>query len=465
MPVQECEAEGKPGYQWGESGKCYTYPLGNEEARKEAKREAYIQGYAMGELNEMETQDWIPVETELATIVDVPIIHAGTFYPHNSELPFEVSEEDLDDIVEGSTLLQPVIQEAIHTGIYRGNEETSKRLTKSIPGQLNIKHQQPFASQELSTNFNDWIKEAVQGVTVSFQKKMIDGKNWVVKRFHHVRDDVAQTLQQQFPFRSSEFIPLKDPNTGKLYSKVERSTAFLDVLTPPAVPGQSPELVVEFAGTEEEPLTTIITTTGVNNIMAEKTQEKSANVSELQKMQDTLTAQTQALAELQARVDKAEADRAKAEEEKVKAKKEVTELQAVQAKVAELQVQNEELLSDKLVGQLIRVRTIGNEPFRITPAYREIIEPIIRKNGMIELAEGQSYRQAMTKIFDEIAELASKDAILLPLSTQGERSYKHDEQPKDFDDEVHELMEAENLEIGAAIERVTTKHQNNKKEN
>ena len=47
MPVMGCSNEGKPGYKYGESGKCYTYSEGDEEGRKRAKQKAYIQGAAI----------------------------------------------------------------------------------------------------------------------------------------------------------------------------------------------------------------------------------------------------------------------------------------------------------------------------------------------------------------------------------------------------------------------------------
>ena len=47
MPVMACSSEGKNGYKFGDSGKCYTYAAGDEEGRKEAKRRAYIQGAAI----------------------------------------------------------------------------------------------------------------------------------------------------------------------------------------------------------------------------------------------------------------------------------------------------------------------------------------------------------------------------------------------------------------------------------
>jgi len=44
MPVRRCHQDGKPGYQYGESGKCYTYTPGDETGRKVAKKKAVHQG-------------------------------------------------------------------------------------------------------------------------------------------------------------------------------------------------------------------------------------------------------------------------------------------------------------------------------------------------------------------------------------------------------------------------------------
>jgi hypothetical protein len=46
MPVQACQADGRPGWRWGEQGKCYPYPPGDEAASNQAKKKAYLQGYA-----------------------------------------------------------------------------------------------------------------------------------------------------------------------------------------------------------------------------------------------------------------------------------------------------------------------------------------------------------------------------------------------------------------------------------
>lgn len=47
MPIQPCEAEGKPGYRWGKEGTCYTYTAGDEVGRRDAHAEAVAQARAI----------------------------------------------------------------------------------------------------------------------------------------------------------------------------------------------------------------------------------------------------------------------------------------------------------------------------------------------------------------------------------------------------------------------------------
>jgi len=54
MPVNSCSLNGKPGYKWGDSGKCYTYSPDNENSMKEAKKKALAQGIAIGDIELME---------------------------------------------------------------------------------------------------------------------------------------------------------------------------------------------------------------------------------------------------------------------------------------------------------------------------------------------------------------------------------------------------------------------------
>jgi hypothetical protein len=46
IPVHECTLDGKPGWQWGDQGTCYTFDPGSEASRNEAKRKAHVQQYA-----------------------------------------------------------------------------------------------------------------------------------------------------------------------------------------------------------------------------------------------------------------------------------------------------------------------------------------------------------------------------------------------------------------------------------
>lgn len=47
MPVMSCSEDGKSGWKYGNSGKCYTYPTGDKKASGQAKLKAYKQGAAI----------------------------------------------------------------------------------------------------------------------------------------------------------------------------------------------------------------------------------------------------------------------------------------------------------------------------------------------------------------------------------------------------------------------------------
>jgi hypothetical protein len=47
MPVHYTTSNGKPAYQWGTSGKKYTYKAGNAASRLAAKKKAIKQGLAV----------------------------------------------------------------------------------------------------------------------------------------------------------------------------------------------------------------------------------------------------------------------------------------------------------------------------------------------------------------------------------------------------------------------------------
>jgi hypothetical protein len=47
MPVQPCQRDGKPGFKWGQGGRCYTYTSDDKASRTRARRAAEAQGRAI----------------------------------------------------------------------------------------------------------------------------------------------------------------------------------------------------------------------------------------------------------------------------------------------------------------------------------------------------------------------------------------------------------------------------------
>jgi len=47
MPVKPCQENGKPGFKYGDSGKCYTYTPGNTQSKAQARLKAEAQGAAV----------------------------------------------------------------------------------------------------------------------------------------------------------------------------------------------------------------------------------------------------------------------------------------------------------------------------------------------------------------------------------------------------------------------------------
>lgn len=43
MPIKECSMDGKPGFKYGDDGKCYTYEPDDDDSRTRAKRRAETQ--------------------------------------------------------------------------------------------------------------------------------------------------------------------------------------------------------------------------------------------------------------------------------------------------------------------------------------------------------------------------------------------------------------------------------------
>ena len=47
MPIMPCTKNGKPGFKWGKSGRCYPYTLGNKASKTSARKKAAKQAAAI----------------------------------------------------------------------------------------------------------------------------------------------------------------------------------------------------------------------------------------------------------------------------------------------------------------------------------------------------------------------------------------------------------------------------------
>ena len=56
MPIRQCRIDNKPGYKWGQQGKCYDYNPNDEESKYDAKRSAISQGIAIGDFEAIAIQ-------------------------------------------------------------------------------------------------------------------------------------------------------------------------------------------------------------------------------------------------------------------------------------------------------------------------------------------------------------------------------------------------------------------------
>jgi hypothetical protein len=438
MPIRSCTRDGENGWQWGESGKCY---LPSEEGGEgKAKQKAILQGIAIEGpdvdigLAERILGYAFPDEqiTELASLLEVPVLTAGVFRPHNQDATYEVTEEELDGIVEASNSLQPVFKRGIETGEYEGNPEISqklKELGKPIPGPINFIHQKPLFDK----SFLPYVQGLVKNASVQFQKKAIDGKNWIVATIDGLTQEMAGTLQRYFPYRSADMIGLTNPADGTYHPKTIRSIAFLDILTPPAVPGQSPNLIAEFAGGEEPVITLFMNTLEQGEHIMPKELDNTVDVAELQKLEATLTEQNKAIAELKAAFEASEKEKEMIAKEKT----------ANDAKIAELEAKAEKSHVQGLLAEMAgKFRKYGDNAYQVSPAFMEVISPFVESKGIVELADGEDLSAKHIKMFEDILELAGKGTLLVPMTIKGEKAYERsDEQPKTIETVIAELQE------------------------
>lgn len=65
MPIKECKLDGKPGWQWGESGTCYTYDPKSAGGSAVAKAKAAKQAAAAHSSGYKEKQQRIDGQVQI----------------------------------------------------------------------------------------------------------------------------------------------------------------------------------------------------------------------------------------------------------------------------------------------------------------------------------------------------------------------------------------------------------------
>ena len=101
MPVNSCSDGGKPGYKWGDAGKCYIYDSNSEASKASAKKKALAQGIAIGDID----IKYLKKELDSLKTITTGGMDSGIKNPeqgaggrYRSKKPKMIDEEELDEI-------------------------------------------------------------------------------------------------------------------------------------------------------------------------------------------------------------------------------------------------------------------------------------------------------------------------------------------------------------------------------
>ena len=356
---------------------------------------------------------------EFARLRDVPVMKAGI---HNGE---EFDDARLERMARNTNAAMPYIQESITVGAYRDNPELV--LTKPIPGVVNLNHQMLLP---------ETFRDAVKGATLSLKTQMIDGVKWLVATVDGLKSDVAHFLANRHPFRSVEIIPTLNVG-GKILTDVVRSIGFLSPDMPPAVAGQTPRLLAEYA---EDGILIVIsefaeTTPEHNNntpqeatIMPKKdesqtTDTQAVNISEFMEMQELVAKLNEQMALMQETLAAATAEKEAAEGEKEMLIKEAKQSAAEKAKLAaDAKKKEEELMVKEKALQQAEVKAFCDKlvhEFHASPAFMAVAQPLIEymETSSVKEFAGKSVspRDAVKSAMLSLIDLSAKNAVIVPI--------------------------------------------------
>jgi len=113
MPIKECSIENKPGFKWGDAGKCYPYEPGNEESKKSARKKALAQGIAIGDIDVDQKNFQMDFLSENDTEIIRNILPSDHFVPDSFEIiPFPMNMK----VIVGQLKDEHMAQQMINPG-------------------------------------------------------------------------------------------------------------------------------------------------------------------------------------------------------------------------------------------------------------------------------------------------------------------------------------------------------------
>lgn len=104
MPIQSCSGDGKPGFKWGDSGKCYIYNPQDNASRANARKKALAQGIAIGDIDiNTFMQEWEQSEKVDTGSMGSGIKNPQQGYDEEDVVDYDFLEEILSELDKSLT--------------------------------------------------------------------------------------------------------------------------------------------------------------------------------------------------------------------------------------------------------------------------------------------------------------------------------------------------------------------------
>lgn len=181
MPIQSCSLDNKPGFKWGQQGKCYTYDPKSETSKSNAHDKARAQGAAIGDYK-MNKQIDIHMkklkcaeilltddsEVDIISIVDEPAIEVNFMKFANQPKLLTLSQDKM--ILTGPAMIPDKL-------IYRVDKETQEEYNVFFSSETIQKISEQYLSKFKQANVNIDHATMVDDICLSESWIIEDPKN------------------------------------------------------------------------------------------------------------------------------------------------------------------------------------------------------------------------------------------------------------------------------------------------